>query len=251
MGRVPRAVSENGMYNIYFCGINKQNLFLSDADCEYFLDLLIKIKNELIFELYAYCIKGSQVRLFIKENNSKTLSAFMHKLLLGYASYFNKKYQRSGSLFENRYKSEPVSEDDAYYVISFIHKCADRNYKYSSFYNYFEEYSVCNDDFKDYELFEEAHKGDIQNGFDLADAQGVKLRKAYIKMCDLLEDIAPEEVISLPKKERDEKLKMLRENGFTIGTLMNVTGASRSVVTRCIKKEPKIANKTDMQVFLL
>lgn len=46
----------------------------------------------------------------------------MRKLLTGYSSYFNKKYNRTGSLFEGRFKTTHVADDaQAKYLFSYIH----------------------------------------------------------------------------------------------------------------------------------
>ena len=67
------------------------------------------------FELYAYCFMTNHVHLFIKEQNVGEISKIMTKILSHYATWFNRKYQRIGALFANRYNSEPV-EDERYYL---------------------------------------------------------------------------------------------------------------------------------------
>ena len=71
----------------------------------------------------------------------------MHKILTVYVGWFNFKYQRSGSLIANRYKSEPIETDEYYMtLLRYIHqnpvKAAvcnhPRKYKYSSFRGYFD-----------------------------------------------------------------------------------------------------------------
>lgn len=123
MSRLARRISETGLYHIIFLGINKQNIFNEDADYDKLKEILRRVKNEMEYELYAYCLMSNHVHLFLKEKNPGDISKIMSKILSHYATWFNKKYDRSGALFSNRYKSEPV-EDDRYLValMRYIHQ---------------------------------------------------------------------------------------------------------------------------------
>ena len=88
------------------------------------------------------------------------ISLFMQKLLTAYSMYFNKKYERKGSLFESKFNSKHIDTDEYLnWVFSYIHlnpvKLVDSNwkeegisnptkaknfiddYKYSSYHDYF------------------------------------------------------------------------------------------------------------------
>ena len=74
-------------------------------------------------DIYAYCLMSNHVHLFLKEKCMGDISRIMHKILTHYARWYNIKYLRTGILFENRYKSEPI-EDERYYLglIRYIHQ---------------------------------------------------------------------------------------------------------------------------------
>lgn len=244
MGREKREISDSGIYHVYFCGINKQKIFSDDEDRKYFLSVLVKNKDS--FELFAYCLLNTSVNLLLKESDGK-ISDAMQKILTRYASYFNRKYKRSGSLFENRYKSMPVKNNEVFDVINFIHKIP-QNYKLYQWSSYLEN-GICDVDYSRY--FEEIHKNKPDFGFDLSDMQMVKDRRLIIKLKSLIGDLEIEDISKLSKQDRDGILKMLRENGFTIGQLMRFTGISRSVITRSNQEKVKKQGNKEMQVFLL
>jgi len=56
MSRPPRILSSTGLYHIVFRGINRQNIFEEKNDFVKFKEMLIKVKAEKNFELYAYCL---------------------------------------------------------------------------------------------------------------------------------------------------------------------------------------------------
>lgn len=247
LGRYKREVSSSGIYQIYACGINKRKIFQTDEDFEYFLHLLNRKKAD--FSLMAYCLLERSVNLLVKEFEAGEISVVLQKILTAYASYFNRKYKRSGSLFESRYKSMPVTDSEVFDSVNFIHKSAKdyKSYKWSSYKNN----KICDVDFSDeYDII---HKDNPKLGYDLSDMGLVKDRKNIEQMEKLLGDLRIDEIANLPKIQRDEILRMLRENGFTIGQLMRYTGISRSIITRSNKEPAKVKtdDKRDMQVFLL
>ena len=123
MSRQKRQLSQSGMYHIIFRGISRQNIFEEAADYVKLKEIIKKVIKETKAEIYAYCFMTNHVHLFLKENGVGDISKIMTKILSHYATWFNMKYLRSGALFSNRYKSEPV-EDERYYLslIRYIHQ---------------------------------------------------------------------------------------------------------------------------------
>ncbi len=74
-----------------------------------------------LVRILAYCIMGNHFHLLVEELKEGGIIKFMHKLGLGYARYFNNKYERVGSLFQSRFKAVPV-EDERYlqYLLVYI-----------------------------------------------------------------------------------------------------------------------------------
>ena len=143
MPRTARETSSTGIYHVILRGINQQNIFEDDEDKTKFLLILREMKEACDFSLYAYALMSNHVHLLIKVGE-QPLEHIFKRIGGKYVYWFNKKYQRTGHLFQDRFKSEPV-EDDEYLltVICYIHYnpprgglSSDLNYKYSSFADY-------------------------------------------------------------------------------------------------------------------
>jgi len=122
MPRVARIKSRSGLYHVVFRGINKQTVFYDDEDKEVFLNRLKLAKERYGFELYAFCFMNNHVHLLVKEKEAD-LGIVMNQLLTSYVFWYNSKYERIGSLFQSRYKSETI-EDEAYLLCAarYIHQ---------------------------------------------------------------------------------------------------------------------------------
>jgi len=111
MPRTEREKSSTGIYHILARGIGQQRIFEQAEDYEQFLDFLFETKKKSMFTLYAYTLMGNHIHLLLKEG-SEPISQVFKRLGTRYAGWFNWKYGRSGHLFQNRFRSEPVENDD-------------------------------------------------------------------------------------------------------------------------------------------
>ena len=127
MPRRERVYSPTGIYHVMLRGINRNNLFLDSQDF-YKMSKILKaiakpteINGDIkvpVCSIYAYCLMTNHIHLLISENK-ETISETMKRIGVAYASYFNKRYKRSGPLFEGRFRSEPVW--DVEYFCTLIH----------------------------------------------------------------------------------------------------------------------------------
>ena len=118
MARKKRQLSSNGIYHIILRGINQQRIFEEDADYQKFLDCMASVKKQSGCSYYAYCLMGNHVHILLR-TGEEPLSLLMKRLSLKYAVWFNIKYERSGHLFQNRYKSYPVTDDTYFLAVLF------------------------------------------------------------------------------------------------------------------------------------
>jgi len=119
MPRKKRLESNTGMYHILARGISQQRIFEQAEDYEQFLDFLFETKKKSGFTLYAYTLMSNHVHLLLKEG-PEPVSQIFKRLGTRYAQWFNVKYERSGHLFQNRFNSEPV-ENDNYFLTALIY----------------------------------------------------------------------------------------------------------------------------------
>mgnify|MGYP001606249509 FL=1 len=67
--------------------------------------------RKLIVEILAFCLMPNHFHLLLRQIQDGGITMFMRKLGIGYANYFNTKYERKGTLFQSRYKAIPVLHD--------------------------------------------------------------------------------------------------------------------------------------------
>ncbi len=106
MARMARKKSGSGVYHVVVRGINRQTIFFDDEDKKVFLNRIKLHKAGGACEVYAFCLMGNHAHLLIKEK-AKPVAKIMQGLLASYVRWFNRKYEREGGLFQDRYKASP------------------------------------------------------------------------------------------------------------------------------------------------
>ncbi len=232
-----------------FRGINKQDIFSSKRDYEKFKEIIFLAKDKYAIELYAYCFMSNHVHLFLRESEQGEVSDFMKKILSHYAGWYNFKYERTGHLFANRYKSLPV-EDDSYFLTlaKYIHRNPVKagivenmqDYQYSSYSDYIQNNNeVVNVDFL-LEILDDDRKTAIKQfvafslkeeeiDYDIANDLQSRDLLVKVKIIQLTGGIKPAEIKMIPKKERDVLLKkLMEEHKIPKKVLSRLTGISRN-----------------------
>jgi len=121
MPRGPRLDAPGTLHHIMVRGIERRRIFESDRDREDFLDRLGKIVQEGQASCFAWVLIPNHAHILLR-TGPVPLSKMMRRLLTGYAVSFNLRRQRSGHLFQNRYRSI-VCEEDPYLLelVRYIH----------------------------------------------------------------------------------------------------------------------------------
>lgn len=107
MPRKARLYSDTGFYHVMLRGIDRAALFHSDEDRIFFIKLLERYCCDG-FKIHCYCLMDNHVHLIVQ---SDLLSEYMHRLAVSYATFFNSKYNRTGHLFQNRFRSEVLETE--------------------------------------------------------------------------------------------------------------------------------------------
>ena len=95
-------------------GINRQVIFQDDEDCEKYLQCLTASQADSRFVLHAYCLMGNHLHLLLQEG-PEPLEMIFKRIGARYVYWYNWKYQRTGHLFQDHFKSEPI-DDDVYFL---------------------------------------------------------------------------------------------------------------------------------------
>jgi len=114
MPRQARKESRSNIYHVMLRGINRQVIFEDNQDRYYFMTVLKKYREVSLFNLHAFCLMPNHVHLLI-EPTEEPLETIFKRIGVSYAGWYNKKYERVGHLFQDRFRSENV-ETDQYYM---------------------------------------------------------------------------------------------------------------------------------------
>lgn len=209
---------EGQYYHIYNRGVEKRNTFLDEKDFRKFLNNLRDFNNDSFYEqrlqalkssrslapfrkgaklhwnfknlqsfleqkekivhLISYSLNPNHFHLLIKQLKPQGISRFMHKLSTSFTNYFNKRYQRTGALFQGPFKA--IHIDNNRYLLwlagyingnTEIHHLAKaEEYPWSSFQSIFQtvdnnlldDFSLITSQFKDIHEFRQFIKEIIQ-----------------------------------------------------------------------------------------
>jgi|WetSurMetagenome_2_1015567.scaffolds.fasta_scaffold210596_2 putative transposase len=147
-------------YHIYNRGVDKREIFLDEGDYERFLKSMrefnrtdpikslfhqeVKLKAlrasglrllepSGLVEIICYCLNPNHYHFILKQIVERGIERFMHKVGMGYTNFFNKKYDRSGSLFQGPFKAIHIDSNEYLLYLSayinanhFIHGYEER-----------------------------------------------------------------------------------------------------------------------------
>ncbi|MFH1347005.1 MAG: transposase [Spirochaetota bacterium] len=133
------------IYHVLSRGVDKRKIFLDDQDYFRFIHDLFEFNDEdwvnntfrrfkqmndiasrtsvkkerkprkLLVDIHAFVLMPNHYHILLSPRKEKGISRFMKKLNMGYAKYFNQKYERKGTLFERRYKFIIV-KDNSHFI---------------------------------------------------------------------------------------------------------------------------------------
>ena len=134
------------LYHVMNRGVDKRDIFLDEHDYVRFVHDLYefndanfvdntrhRINTDLrspylgrerskIVEIHGWVLMKNHYHLLLSEAVGGGLTLFLRKLNIGYAKYFNEKYERSGTLFQGRTKKVLVSQHSQFlYILHYVH----------------------------------------------------------------------------------------------------------------------------------
>ena len=221
--RQKRKFSLSKIYHIIVRGNERKNIFIDGEDRKKIIQILADKKKKNEYILYAYCLMNNHLHLLLKEEGDN-ISRIMKRINTAYAYYFNKKYNRVGHVFQDRFRSESV-ENDLYLIslIRYIHnnpvkaKIVNQphQYKWSSYSLYLREQKNIVD------------KEEILNLFspDKSKAIGLFTEFSYQQNNDTFIDYQEvfrevKEITSI-EKAKEYVSRYLKEKGLQIESLKN------------------------------
>jgi len=143
--------ANNNFYHVYNRGVEKRKIFMDDYDYFRFIhDLFefndknivinisrrisdktegnpipfnkIRRQRELLVDIICHCLMPTHFHVCLRQLVDGGISKFMQKLGIGYTNYFNLKYERSGVLFQGKFKAVPIDTDvQLTHITRYIH----------------------------------------------------------------------------------------------------------------------------------
>ena len=152
MTRIARKDLKTPFLHVMIQGINKEYIFYDNEHIEKYLEIFNDNKQNYNISIIAYCMMNNHAHFLIYTEKIEELGKFIQKVNLKYLQFYNKEKNRSGVLFRNRYKSEPIyNKEYLINCIKYIHNnpvkanivksCEE--YQYSSYNNYMMNKGEC------------------------------------------------------------------------------------------------------------
>lgn len=254
MPRLPREYNEIKVYHVILRGIDKQDIFFDDKDRYKFLEIIKETKIKYGYEVYAYCLMNNHVHIIIYDKTNQ-LSKIMQSIEVSYSIYFNKKYERVGHLFQNRFLSKKI-ENKEYFVSAcrYIHQNPSKariekteKYKWSSYQEYIRSNKIINPNIL-LVIFSEDRKQakeefikfhNINSSQEIYELIEYEMKEKITDeqlsqyICELLEINNIREILDFNNKKRDEILAKIKEqNKVTCTQLARVIGINRKIIER-------------------
>ncbi len=121
MPRQARLDAPGTLHHVMIRGIERSPIFKDDRDRQDFLSRMGRLANETGTKILAWALMSNHVHILFF-SGPFGISKFMRRLLTGYALQYNRRHQRNGHLFQNRYKSI-ICEEGIYLLelVRYIH----------------------------------------------------------------------------------------------------------------------------------
>lgn len=111
MARLPRFVILGQPQHVIVRGNNRIEIFCAEADYHFYLEKLQQACEKHDCTLHAYVLMTNHVHLLITPHDGQSLSKALQMVGRYYVQYFNYCYQRTGTLWEGRYKATLIDSE--------------------------------------------------------------------------------------------------------------------------------------------
>lgn len=176
MGRI--SFTNDEYYHVFNRGVDKRDVFCDEFDYYRFLKSLKEfnqldpvvslyirdrlrnsgvavgsLQNEKLVDIISYCLIPNHFHLILKQLRTGGISEFIKRIGTGYTGYFNHKYERSGVLFQGKFKAVHIKSQDKLLFLSayvngnyIVHNGKDKDWIFSSMQEYLKEMKniLCN-----------------------------------------------------------------------------------------------------------
>ena len=111
MARKVRIFVENMPQHILLKSLNGLVLFKDKSDYQIFTEMLLELTNKYALDMHSYVLMPEYFEFLVSPKTSESISKFMQSLGRKYVGFYNKKYNRTGTLWEGRYKASLIEKE--------------------------------------------------------------------------------------------------------------------------------------------
>ncbi len=118
MPRIARAVAPGFPHHVVQRGNNRADVFFNRDDRAVYLFLLKRYSEKWNTPIICYCLMTNHVHLLGKPSSNESLQKMMQGLTLCYTQHINRKYGRTGRLWESRYHSSIIEQESYLWAVA-------------------------------------------------------------------------------------------------------------------------------------
>jgi putative transposase len=122
MPRIARIITDKQPCHITQRGNNRQDVFLDDEDRKAYLTFLNALAQKYSIHVLGYCLMTNHVHLVVIPETAATLAKAIGGTHFRYTQYFNRKYKRSGHLWQNRFYSVVLEDNHVIAAMRYIER---------------------------------------------------------------------------------------------------------------------------------
>jgi len=265
MPRIAREKSRSNIYHVMIRGINRQNIFEEDDDRLCFMKILDYCKEISGFKLHAFVLMSNHIHLLI-EPSGESLNTVFSRIETRYAIWFNRKYQRTGYLFQNRFRSEAVETDQYFMTVlryilqnpmkAGLESCPG-SYRWSSYHAYEKGNGAVTDTQYALDLFgsrevlmEYLVRSNDDSIMDEEDfdqrLRDEKVREKIFQITQCSSTAAFQQLDRLLQKKYAVQMYM---SGLSLGQISRFTGMAKTTVFKAVKATKDTDNENEESVL--
>lgn len=220
-------------FHVITRGINGDYIFDQDEEKSKILSLYSQADRN--WKILGYCIMSNHTHFLIEVDQIQDLSKEMKSVNIKYSNYYNKKHNRKGYLFQNRFKSVAIlNENQLYQNLRYIHNNPQlahivksrEEYKYSSYNEFFQKSLYVDKDFV------EKIRNNYKNELEFKKFHDQKTIELLDDVEEDLENIKKQIIEKISNKKDQEKIKILYQMGMTKYEISKILKLGRKTVEK-------------------
>lgn len=247
MPRAPR-IKDIGLYHVINRGVERRVVFYEE-DFDKFLEILAFVSTAYALHVHAFCLMNNHYHILL-ETTKENISDAIKYLNSNYSTYFNKKHKRFGHLWQSRFYSSLLFDEEHFWIVA---KYIERNplkanivkklehYKYQSLFQY--RYSAKHisllDNSKIKNMSKEEYYAFLNSDLDEENFEKVYTTPKVIVSSKGERKILEKRLESFFEFDRDinraQNIQKAYEYGYTKAHIANFLGLSPAAVARYTK----------------